>query len=407
MRKQLFYVLMIVLLLFLAGCKKSADLPLPPEPPDPEPPALTEQLIGKMFFHDTGPQSQFDIFSADLYIVPKSTAVQQSTHKVEFFRSGPNRETLVKEGIHKLRQVEFNGKILERVVLHTTNAVDISQYDFEVRDLENITNSTSDDFAVNANDSNQITFVTAPDGWSNNRNNTEIVYMDLGDRVRHQLTPINGLYSGGNFDPDWKSDDVIIWSHNGRIMEVNIADLTTSGSLLPEVTSPMFDPIYSPDRTMLLFNTRQGGKKNSWVKYLDTGTLAHILPTDYYNVYPDDNPTWVFSNTRITGHLFVDGKGRIYTIDLDSSDFLILTDGQQDFRYVKPIQLGGDIYLIFSDWSDESHISLWIANDNGTVLRELNQTGDEAIFQAAGLPVPENEEDMRDIVYQYLELFDY
>jgi hypothetical protein len=390
------------------SCKKSSDItpgPEPPNPPPQPPPAPQEQLVGQMFFHDTGPQSQFDIYMADLFIVPKENASVSGTRTVNLFRGAPDRGTMVRAGVHKFQQVEINGRLRERVVLNTVNAVDISKYDFEVRSVENLTSSTSDDFAVNVNANTVITFVTAPDGLAADRTNTEIVYMDVNDRVRHQLTPINGKYSGNNWDPDWKSDNIIVWSHNGEIVEVDIAAQDVSAPIIPDVGTPQYDPKYSPDGTMMLFNTRQNRKKNSYIKYLETGQLSTVLPTDYFAVYADDNPTWLFSNTRITGHIFIDDRGRIYTRGLDNDDFLIITDGQRDFRYVTPITLDGDVYLIFSDWTDENNIALWIANENGTYLRELDQTGDEAVFHYLGLPAPGSKEDMGRIARLYLDLF--
>ncbi|MCP5052712.1 MAG: hypothetical protein GY940_36430 [bacterium] len=405
MKKQLLFLL--IFFIVIGACKKSSDVSPGPGVEPPPPPGPTEQLIGKMFYHDTGPRSQYDIFTAELYIVPKATSAARAVPVGHPITLPPDRGPLLTEGIHKYRNLEINGKVLDRVVVNTPNAVDISEYDFEVRDVVNLTDSTSDDFAVNANGNNQITFVTAPNGLVGNANETQIVYMDIDDLVRHQLTPVNGNYSGSNFDPDWKTDEIIVWSHSGQIVEVNINDLQVSGSLIPEVGSAIFDPKYSPDGTKLLFNTRQNRKKNSWMKNLVDNQITHLLPDNYFNAYEDDNPTWVFSSSLITGHIFISGGGRIYTLDIGSQDFLIITDGARDFRYVTPIMLDSDVYLIFSDWTDNANITLWISNQNGTVLRELDQTGDEAIFQALGLSVPESEEEMREIARQYAEMFQF
>ena len=410
MKKQLLFLVIIIVLLMVGGCKKSTEIPDDPtDPTDPTNPIPTEQLVAVMFYHDTGPQSQYDIFTADLYIVPKSTTAAQTANRITLEASGKNLLTL-KPGISAVRGLEFNGSVKERVVfnsLRTVTGIDISQYDFEVKNVENLTESTSDDFAVNVNGSNMITFVTAAAGLANDRNGTEIVYMDITDRVRHQLTPINGQYSGNNWDPDWKTDDIIVWSHDGKIVEVDINALDVSDPIVPGGSDAQYDPNYSPDGTMILFNTRQNRKKNSYIKYLDTGALVTVLPQDYFNVYEDDNPTWLFSNSLLTGHIFMNGKGRIYTRDIAGGDFLIITDGERDFRYVSPIDLEGTIYLVFSDWTDENNISLWISNENGTYLRELNQTGDEVVFQALGLPAPRTAEDMRDIAREYVSMFNH
>ena len=64
---------------------------------------------------------------------------------------------------------------------------------------------------------------------------------DLADRVRHQLTPINGQYSGKNWDPDWKSDTVIVWTHDGQVVETDIIALDVSDPIVPGVGSALFD----------------------------------------------------------------------------------------------------------------------------------------------------------------------
>ncbi len=399
-----------LLSLLVISCKTNSELPPgpnPPNPPNPPTPGPQEQLVGKIFFHDTGPQSQYDIYMADLFIVPKPSSTTIAATQTKLFNLENGRDHIVRRGVHKFHGIEVHGTLRERVVINTVDPIDISQYDFDVRNLENLTNSTSDDFAVNVNSNNWITFVTAPDGLAGNRRNTEIMYMDIADGIRHRLTPINGQYSGDNWDPDWKTEDIIVWSHDGDVVEVNINSLNVSAPVIPDVDTPQYDPKYSPDGSKILFNTRQGGKKNSWVKYLGTTTVTSVLPANYAAIFADDNPTWIFNNEDITGHIFMDGKGRIYTRNIDTGDFLIITDGERDFRYVTPIMLGTDLYLIFSDWTDESLIALWISNHNGTVLRELNQTGDEVVFQIIGLPVPQSKVDRDRITRMYLDRFGY
>jgi len=417
-----------LVLVSLWGCKTSSDIvdPTPPPPPPPPPP-LQEQLIGKMFYADRAANLTYDIFTADLYIVPKTTtatsktqesgefedtlANAQHTHRTDIAEESihlkPDRGTLVRQGIHKYRHIQFKDRILDRAVIRTAATIDISLYDFAVRNVSNMTNSNVDDFAVNVNHNNQIVFVTAPDGLDVDRSNTEIVIMDITDRVRRPLTPISGRYSGNNWDPDWKNDYTIVWSHNNQFMEVNIQTLQVSGSLLPEITTPLYDPVYSPDGTKILFNTWIGSKKNSFLKNLVTGLIEPVLPADYYAVHQDDNPTWVFSNTRIVGHIFMDGRGRLYTRDFTSGSFLIITDNSRDFRYVRPILVSSTLYFIFSDWTDKNHVALWIANENGNYLRELNQTGDEIVFLSLGFAPPQTDAEMDTITRLYLGQFHF
>jgi hypothetical protein len=131
------------------------------------------------------------------------------------------------------------------------------------------------------------------------------------------------------------------------------------------------------------------------------------MPAEYFNPYKDDNPTWIFSNTRITGHVFMPEFGRIYIRDLAADQFSIITDGERDFRYVTPVMIGTFTYLVFADWTDENHITLWICSEDGSDLRELNQTGDEPVFHILGLSVPRSNRDMNEIAWQYSMMFQH
>lgn len=404
--KKLFCLACLVIIVSLTwNCKTHTEIK-PPDPPDPpDPPKPTEQFVAKMFFHDTGPTSEYDIFSADLYIVPKETS---AGNLGKLFGPGEDMQDIV-PGVRILNGLEINGSRKERVsvnIMRDIAMLDINLYDFQVRSLQNLTQSVADEFAVNVNNQNIITYVYAPNGLDQSRADTQIFYMNIADKIPRQLTPFKGQYDGDNWDPEWKSDQVIVWCHSNRIVEVDLNTLIAVDPIIPDWSGPQYDPLYSPDGTMLLFNTRIARKKNSFLRYIATGEMAPVLPTEYFNVYQDDNPTWVFSNTFLAGHLFDSGKGRLYTRDLKTGEFLILTDGSRDFRYVSPIRLVNDVYFVFSDWTDPNHITLWVSNIHATYLRELNQTGDEVVFKAAGLPAPRNQEDLQEIARIYLLLFE-
>jgi hypothetical protein len=307
--------------------------------------------------------------------------------------------------------VEINGTVKERVVLNSQYAdenIDISKYDIELKNLENLTNSPTDEFAVNVNSNNWIAFVFNSAGIGVDWGANEIAYMDINDKVVHQLTPVNGKYGRDNVDPNWKDDQTIVWCHAKRIVEVNIYETNVNEDVIPELDVAQYDPVYSPDGTMLLFNAwHQRRKKNNFIKYVSTGQLESVMPAEYFNLYKDDNPTWVFSNTRITGHVFMPEFGRIYIRDLASDQFSLITDGVRDFRYVTPVMIDTYTYLVFADWTDENNISLWICNEDGSYLRELNQTGDEPVFHILGLSVPQSTRDMDDIARQYSMMFEH
>jgi len=413
MKKKILYILIILLL--VAGCKKHPDVPenpAPPPPPDPVDPVLTEVLVGKLFFHDN-PQTQYDIYMADLYLIPKEDSTSRSAQRRGFLAHGlpAAGRKILEPGIYKFREVEIDGSVKERAVLNSQYAddnIDISKYDIQLKNLENLTNSSADEYAVNVNSNNWITFVFNPVGITVDAGANQIAYMDVSDRVIHQLTPINGKYDRDNGDPNWKDDVTIVWSHDRRIVEVNIYETNVNENVVPELDASQYDPVYSPDGTRLLFNAwHQRRKKNNFIKYISTGQVDPVLPSEYFNLYRDDNPTWIFSNSRITGHIFMPEYGYIYTRDLDTGEFFIITNGERDFRYVTPVRIDTYTYLVFSDWTDDSHITLWICNEDGSDLRELNQTGDEAVFHILGLSVPQSARDMDDIARQYSMMFEH
>jgi hypothetical protein len=411
MKKKILYILIILLL--VAGCKKHPDVPdIPEDPDEPEDPVLTEVLVGKLYFHDN-PQIQYDIYMADLYLIPKEDSTSGSAERRGFLAHGLPVEgrKILEPGIYKFQDVEINGSVKERAVLNSQYAdenIDISKYDIQLKNLENLTNSPADEYAVNVNSNNWITFVYNPVGITVDAGANQIAYMDVSDRVMHQLTPINGKYDRDNGDPNWKDDVTIVWSHDRRIVEVNIYETNVNENIVPELDASQYDPVYSPDGTRLLFNAwHQRRKKNNFIKYISTGQVDPVLPSEYFNLYRDDNPTWIFSNSRITGHIFMPEYGHIYTRDLDTDEFSIITNGERDFRYVTPVRIDTYTYLVFSDWTDDSHITLWICNEDGSDLRELSQTGDEAVFHILGLSVPQSTRDMDDIARQYSLMFEH
>jgi hypothetical protein len=389
------WVFLAILLLAAFACKGT---PASPEPP----PGPTEKLVGKLFWHDLV-AGQYDIFMADLYIVPKTSASFGGTVAVRF-RGADQGRFMFSRGVSKFETAEIDGLTKERVVVNalaSLEKIDISQYDFVLRNIINLTEPTSNDFAVAVNSQNWIAWVKDPDLNDTGTQNWQIFYMNVADRVQHQLTPINGQYSGDNVDPDWKDDNTIVWVHNWRAVEVNLSNLNNVADTIPDWKGSELDPTYSPDHTMILFNTWQGSKKNGYIKYIQTGVFDPVLPHDYFVTYSDDNPTWVFSNSLIVGHVFIGGKGRIYTRDLQNAGFSVITGNQHDFRYVTPVKLETDIYFVFSDWDDPNRPTLWISNKTGTDIRELNQPGDEAVFQMLGLPVPNSQEDLERTARDY------
>jgi len=401
MKRGFFFV--AVLVLILGACKESPTTPAPPPPPEP-----TEKLVGKMFWHDLV-GGQYDIFMADLYIVPKAAARSADMVAVNFSDLGQGRSA-ARRGVQKFKNAEINGSSKERPVvnvLYSLEKIDISLYDFVLKNVENLTDPTMDDFAVAVNSLNWIAYVRAPDYQGSTSIDWQIFYMNVADRVPHQLTPINGKYSGDNVDPDWKDDNTIVWVHNWKAVEVNLSNLNNVSNSIPDWGGSQLDPNYSPDGSMILFNTWQGAKKNGYIKYIQTGVFEPVLPQDYFSIFSDDNPTWVFSNWRIAGHVFMGGKGRIYTKDLQNNKFSVVTDDQHDFRYVTPVKLETDTYLVFSDWGDANQPRLWISNETGSYLRELKQTGDEAVFQIMGLPVPQSDEDLDRIAREYSSMFNH
>jgi len=397
------WFIMAAALLVLSGCDR--DIALPTGADLDKPPV--ERLVGKVFYHDLAAGDQFDIFMTDLYIVPKTTA----TTGYEIFLQFPGlkgERMSAPRGISKLENVEIDGEVKEGLVVNAVfplGEIDLSQYDFVLRNIEVLTSPVSDDYAPALNNRNWIAYVTDPDGRKVNPDNSEIAYMNLADRVVHQLTPINGQYGGFNADAQWKDDETIAWVHDSRIVEANLSNLNRVTTVLPDWSWPQLDPVYSPDGSMLLFNSWVRGKKNSYLKYIRTGQFASVLPAEYFNPYTDDNPTWVFSNSKITGHIFMPNKGRIYTRDLAAGRFSLITDGQRDFRYVTPVKIKSKVYLVFTERPAGGEPRLWICSETGADLRELGRTGDEPVFVMLGLPVPRGEDDLERAAAVYTSRF--
>lgn len=381
MKKILFFLLCVAVV--FTGCKENDILNDNKLSLDSS--ALSSEIyVGQIFYHDQPPGEAMDVFMADIYVT-LDHGTSGNTSKLDFFRTSEHR---IRTGINKIHSVEIDGRSIASVSINAVRELNLLNYQFHIKNIVNLTHSPYEDSSVNVNTSNWITFISDRTGVY------EIFYMDTADRVLHQLTPIDGTYRGGNVDPNWKTDTIIIWSHRGIIVEADINDQIVSGSIVPEFSGSMYDPKYSPDGTKLLFNAHVRGKKNGYLKNLTTQTVTQVLPGAYAK-YTDDNPNWLFSSTRITGHIFYPGsRGRIYIKDGEQA-FTILTPSHKDFRYVTPVDVMGSVYLIFSDWSNGTqNITLWIANETGSILRPLNTGGDEAVWILLGLPVPSTSDDL-------------
>jgi hypothetical protein len=394
-------------LMLAAGCSNTPTSPKPPDTPAGPPPPVTS-LIGNLFFHDLGPDGLRDIFMADLFLVPKSAASEANSGiRVRLVEVERGRGRL-RPGVLRLRRVEIDGQVKEKAVANITSGlaeIDISEYEFVLKNLENLGEPGSDDSAVDVSSLNWIVYVKDPGGPAIDRYDSQIVYMSLDDRVRHQLTPINGQYDGRNADPQWKGDRVVSWVYNGRIVEADLDRLDGVTNVLADWNWPQYDPVYSPDGKRLLFNTWVEGKKNSFVKHLESGTYMPCLPQQYFERHTDDNPTWVFSNDKIVGHIFWAKKGRVYTRNLESGEFAIITDTQHDFRYVTPVLVRDAVYFIFADFEKPGRPKLWVSDEMGSDLRELAQNGNEAVFVLLGLPIPQDEQDLEGAAAAYVRKF--
>jgi hypothetical protein len=308
------WLIPVLALVMAAGCSKSPTTPELPAPPDgPLPPIVS--LIGKLFFHDMGPDGLRDIFMADLYLVPKkASAGSGSGMRVRLTGTDRVRDAL-RPGVLRLQEVEIEGQVKEHAVASITSdleGLDISQYGFVLKNLENLTEPGSDDSAVDVNSLNWIVYVKDPGGPAVDRYDSQIVYLTPDDRIRHPLTPLNGRYDGRNADPQWKGDRMVSWVHQSQIVEVDLDNLDNVTDVLPDWNWPQYDPVYSPDGSRLAFNTWVEGKKNSFIKYLRSRTYVPCLPQEYFERHTDDNPTWVFSNDKIVGHIFMAKRGRVY-----------------------------------------------------------------------------------------------
>lgn len=387
-----------------SGCDRKIALPTAADLDRPP----VERLVGKVFYHDLAAGDQYDIFMSDLYIVPKSTA--GTGYEISFeLPADAAKRWAAERGIGKLGPTEVGNEVKEGLIVKTDfplGEIDLTQYDFVLRNTVVLTSPVADDYAASLSNRNWLAWVMDPDGRKINPTNSEIAYMDLADRVIHQLTPINGQYGGENADPEWKDDETITWVHASRIVEVNLKNLNSVTPVLPEWGYMQFDPVYSPDGSKLLFNTWIRGKKNSFLKDLRTGAISSVLPAAYFALYTDDNPTWIFSNSRITGHIFMPSRGRIYSRDFEGGSFYLVTDGLRDFRYVTPIKIKSRIYLVFTERPPSGEPKLWICSETGADLRELGRTGDEPVFMMLGLPVPRAQGDLERAAAVYISRFE-
>lgn len=53
---------------------------------------------------------------------------------------------------------------------------------------------------------------------------------------------------------------------------------------------------------------------------------------------------------------------------------------KSDFPYAVSVELIGKWFFVFSEWSDDENIRLWMSNEDGTWLQDLNHGGDQVSF---------------------------
>lgn len=328
-------LLVLALMFFLPFCSDPTPVN-PPEPPTPPPtpqPTLVEHRV-PVYFTDRA-FSRCDLFTAFLVLEPVVTTGDES---------------------------------------------DINNYNVSIKNVTNLTSSAIvDEFAVDFIAPDKLVFVIAEEGLNDsNIGNTEIAFMSMADRVIHKITPINGEYSGDNWDPHWVDGNTVVWSHLGRLVQYDIITNQITDPLIPGLRGVVYDPVYLfPNKSKILYNARRSGKKNSYIYTFATGEEKQCLIPDYFDLYKDDNPSW-YNGEKIVGHFFEDDRGRIYTRDNDT--FKVITDTTHDFRYVVGVQLIGKWWFVFSEWSDNENIRLWMSSEDGTWLHDLNQGGDELSF---------------------------
>lgn len=389
-------------LLVGAGCKSSSGPPTSPSPVQDR----TEVHLGKLFFHDLTVGDQYDIFMADLVVVTgqgsSPAGIPIGISAGDFAGAPPRR------GVRKIPRAEIDGRTLEGPVLYGDAPFDAVLPDsaFVLKNLENVTmTSVADEYDPAISPGGVLAYVQDPDGRYQISDNTDIVIMDLADRLPRRITPINGQYVGENWDPEWKDEGTIVWVHRDRVIQASLADLGGAAELLPAWRWPQFDPLYSPDRTKLLFNSWVRSKKNSYWKNMGTGVTKSILPSTVFNACTDDNPVWVFSNTLITGHAFMPKKGRVYTRDIERDTFVFITDGTRDFRYVTPVAMPDAVRFVFSDYADPNRPRLWTCGPGGEGLRPMRLAGDEALFAQLGYAAPGSADELDSAARLYVSKF--
>jgi hypothetical protein len=72
---------------------------------------------------------------------------------------------------------------------------------------------------------------------------------------------------------------------------------------------------------------------------------------------------------------------------------------------VTPVLIRGAVYFIFADFEDPGRPKLWVSNETGSEIRELDRHGNEAVFVLLGLPIPQDEQDLERAAAAYVLKF--
>ena len=147
---------------------------------------------------------------------------------------------------------------------------------------------------------------------------------------------------------------------------------------------------WSPDGTMLAFNSDRTGEMNIWLHYLETGQSRQLTKGeggDFQANWSPDGKKIVFFSSRA-------GTADIWGVDIESGELTRLTE--TDSVNVNPF-FSPDGKLIAYNSDQTGRPELWIMNADGSEPRQLSSSGvmghfmrwsknsREIVFRSAGL----------------------
>ena len=202
-------------------------------------------------------------------------------------------------------------------------------------------------------------------GWDRGEENrgTYIFNLDTGER-----TPVPEFNNGTTFSPDGTMFLNAVYVESGKtdLFEMNIE--TREVNVIAQHDQWEWLPCYSPDGTMIAFNSYRTGNSDIYLYDRASEELRQLTSTDMYEAHAQFSP----DSKRIVFHRQVgEVDFNIYVLDLASNEETQLTDSPREEGYPSWAPDGRHIFFCTDEGNEIGKPNIAVMTDKGEFVRQL------------------------------------